>query len=197
MSQPRTYEKNHKRVKQAINNQWNNLSSGSMIKMNKSPTTMENNSEILDSNSAAPAKNAIFPRNSWATIAITVMIPIIPCFIFFFRPSETNCIFLTIFSCFRLNRIENDKKYVFGNHFAFFYPVQIHRHPHNWSNRSQSRIWHGPRPRAIRHLAVVSKIELNAMQSNRLIFAKHFQISFDHGALQFHWVSNPHSFGMQ
>lgn len=49
-------------------------------------TTTENNSEILESNSAAPAKNANFPMNSWAIIAITVTIPIMPFFPCFFRP---------------------------------------------------------------------------------------------------------------
>lgn len=60
-----------------------------IISVKKSHTTIENNSEILDSNNAAPAKNAIFPKNNWAIIAINVRgPPSNPFFIFFFRPSE-------------------------------------------------------------------------------------------------------------
>lgn len=49
-------------------------------------TTIESASAILDSKSAAPARNAIFDRNNCANITIIVNPPIIPCFCFFLRP---------------------------------------------------------------------------------------------------------------
>lgn len=54
----------------------------------KRHTTTENNSEIFDSNNAAPAKNAIFPSNIWAIIATIIIPPPKNPFIFFFRPAK-------------------------------------------------------------------------------------------------------------